>query len=94
VEQPAGHGRNAATHNLHVPVLLVRDLGSEERLVFRVIECRDRSDAVTSLASELGGSDRVEFNQANIKDLVVEGIGELPGIFEPPTLAQLEQADD
>ena len=25
---------------------------------------------------------------------VVEWIGELPGVFEPPTLAQLEQADD
>jgi voltage-gated potassium channel Kch len=140
--------------------VMVRDLGPEERLVFRVIDCRDRSDAVMSLASELGVSDRVEFNQANIndldlvderdsafflctdddlgnlaaalmlagdagatfiyvrmarwpisaladhvgkdrgvtfvniKDLVVEGIVELPGIFEPPTLEQLEQADD
>ena len=140
--------------------VLIRDLGPEERIVFRVIDCRDRSGAVAALADELGVSSRVEFSQANIneldlvherdsafflctdddlgnlaaalmlardagatliyvrmakwpisavadhvgkdggvtfvniKDLVVEGIGELPGIFERPTMQQLEQEDD
>jgi len=140
--------------------VLVRDLGPEERIVFRVIDCLDRSDAVAALADELNVADRVEFNQANIndldlveerdsafflctdddlgnlaaalmlardagatfiyvrmarwpisaladhvgkdrgvtfvniRDLVVQGIGELPGIFERPTVQQLEQSDD
>ncbi|RLB62229.1 MAG: hypothetical protein DRI90_09525 [Deltaproteobacteria bacterium] len=140
--------------------VLVRDLGPAERIVFRVIDCLDRSEAVAALAAELDVSDRVEFNQANIndldlvderdsafflctdddlgnlaaalmlagagstsfiyvrmgkwpisaladhvgknqgvtfvniRDLVIEGVCELPGIFEPPTEAQLEQGHD
>ena len=49
--------------------VLARDMSPQDAFSIRVIDKRDRSRAVTTLAEELGIADRVDFTHADIHDL-------------------------